>query len=205
MLETKNKGTCSKEVGERKSGEQQRRSKKRGQGCSSLWCRSKSRWCPGRKVKEERKRKHTQRKCLCVYFAEERVRSAKRKGSDQRWDETTKEARGRQGRVGGTVKATRRLCTLQLFCFVYLCVSLWECFSFMISFPLFFGWQLHIHTYTLTVITFHSAWAGQRKHQGHKRYGNTLLKVCYTVHGIATKKSQLHVVDAILLSLVPGM
>lgn len=46
------------------------------------------------------------------------------------------EARGRQGRVGGTVKATKLYVHIATLLFYLL--SLWECFSFMISSLFFF-------------------------------------------------------------------
>lgn len=54
--------------------------------------------------------------------------------------------------MGGTVKATKPLCTLQLYC-------LWGFFFFFLTFmmpppPFFSAWQLHTSTYTLAVTTF---------------------------------------------------
>lgn len=92
----------------------------RGKGCATLWCRSKSRWYPGREWKKERRRKHTQGPCLCVCGATEGGRPVKRKGSDQRRDEAMEEARGEtRGRVGGTVRDTRPVRTEQPYCFVH--------------------------------------------------------------------------------------
>lgn len=85
---------------------------------------------------KRRKEEKTHRESVCVGIATEGVRSVKRKGSDQRRDETMVEARGRQGRVGGTVKATKLYVHIATLLFYLL--SLWECFSFMISSLFFF-------------------------------------------------------------------
>lgn len=144
-------------------------------GCSSLWCRSKCRWCTGRKGKEERGRKHTQKEeSVSVCIVTDRVKSAQRKGSDQRREETMEEARGRQGRVGGTVKTTKPLCTLQHYCFMnYLYGNVFLSWSL----PPFFlpGSCTHPTTHP-TVTTFYDslASAGQRKHHSHKRCGRTV-------------------------------
>ena len=151
-------------------------------GCTSLWCRSKSRWYQGREGKKER-RKHSHTHTHRKYIATEGVKPVKRKGSDQRRDEAMgEEEGGTRGRVGGTVEATRPLSTVKLYCFVHY-LYLWECFSFMSSSPSFFFFCLadaHTHTHApthkQTVTTFHtsSAAARQRKHGGgHERCGHT--------------------------------
>lgn len=120
-------------------------------------------------------------------IATEGVRSVKRKGSDQRRDETMEEARGRQGRVGGS-QSHKALCA---HCnFIVLSTIFMGMFFFHDLFPLFFfAWQLHTSTYTSTVITFHtgSASAGQRKQHSHKKmWSHCASQLCYTAHRIAT-------------------
>lgn len=98
-------------------------------------------WEGSKRRKEEKT--HTEKVCVCVCIATEGVRSVKRKGSDQRRDETMEEARGRQGRVGGTVKATKLYVHIATLLFYVL--SLWECFSFMSSSLFFCLAVAHIH------------------------------------------------------------
>lgn len=91
---------------------------------------------------------------------------------------------GRRGRVGGTVKATKPLCTLQLYC-------LWGFFFFFLTFmmpppPFFSAWQLHTSTYTLAVTTFIPALSllGKGSNAAKKRWPHCAVELCYTAHDI---------------------
>lgn len=126
---------------------------------------------------------HRQYVCVCVCEAKEGVRCVKRKGSDQRGDETLEEAGGRRGRVGGTVKdhkAPVHVATLLfLWAFFFPSVFIFIFFHFHDATPPLPHyhnppplsppptppqpiWQLHTSTHTLTV---NSASARQKEAQ----------------------------------------
>lgn len=118
----------------------------REKGCASLWSRSKSRWYPGREGKTERRRKHTHRRCLCMY-THRRVRPVKRKGSDQRRDEAVEEARGRHREEWEVQSEPQGLCAHSNF--IVLC-TIFMGMVFFHDLFLFFAWQMHAHTHTHT-------------------------------------------------------
>lgn len=92
----------------------------------------------GRKEREKRRNTRIQLMFVC----DATVKSVKRKGRDQRRDEMMEPRGEMQGRVGGTVSATRPVHTAAL---LSSALSLHGCCSFMIIFPPF-AWQMHSQT-----------------------------------------------------------